>query len=144
MFAILAAILDFSKILFCAKLQQFLLKLVEKLRINYKCWGHPINVKRCAYYQTTGTESFILIAWKLQISGLKNLWGSIWRSKVNNLQTNELIHARPKLNSWSLEGERGSNWPPSIFLALNFCSLTDCQKLWHNCSLFVNTSFDTN
>ena len=34
--------------------------------------------------------------------------------------------------------------PPSIFLALNFCSLTDCQKLWHNFSLFVNTSFDTN
>ena len=34
--------------------------------------------------------------------------------------------------------------PPSIFLALNFCSLTDSQKLWHNCSLFVNTSFDTN
>ena len=28
--------------------------------------------------------------------------------------------------------------------ALNFCSLTDCQKLWHNCSLFVNTYFDTN
>ena len=34
--------------------------------------------------------------------------------------------------------------PPSIFLALNFCSLTDCQKLWHNCSLFVKKSFDTN
>ena len=34
--------------------------------------------------------------------------------------------------------------PPSIFLDLNFWSLTDCQKLWHNCSLFVNTSFDTN
>ena len=34
--------------------------------------------------------------------------------------------------------------PPSIFLVLNFCSLTDCQKVWHNCSLFVNTSFDTN
>ena len=32
----------------------------------------------------------------------------------------------------------------TIFLALNFCSLTDCQKLWHNCFLFVNTSFDTN
>ena len=27
------------------------------------------------------------------------------------------------------------------FLALNFCSLTDCQKLWYNCSLFVNTTF---
>ena len=33
---------------------------------------------------------------------------------------------------------------PSIFLALNFCSLTDYQKLWHNCSLFVKTSFDPN
>ena len=32
----------------------------------------------------------------------------------------------------------------SIFLALNFCSLIDCHKLWYNCSLFVNTSFDTN
>ena len=32
----------------------------------------------------------------------------------------------------------------SIFLALNFCSFTDCQKLWHNCCLLVNTSFDTN
>ena len=34
--------------------------------------------------------------------------------------------------------------PTSIFLALNFCSLTDYQKLWHNCSLFVKTSFDFN
>ena len=41
-------------------------------------------------------------------------------------------------------GGGGQIDPPSIFLALNFCSLTDCQKLWHNCSLFVNTSFDTN
>ena len=41
------------------------------------------------------------------------------------------------LNPRSLEGGGGVN--PSIFLALNFCSLTDCQKLWHNCSLFVNT-----
>ena len=29
-------------------------------------------VKRCAYYQTTGIESFIL---NLQILGPKNLWG---------------------------------------------------------------------
>ena len=47
------------------------------------------------------------------------------------------------LNPRSLEGGQ-IDPPPSIFLALNFCSLTDCQKLWHNCSLFVNTSFDTN
>ena len=48
-------------------------------------------------------------------------------------------------NPRSLEGGGGMKLtPPSIFLALNFCSLTDCQKLWHNCSLFENTSFDTN
>ena len=46
-------------------------------------------------------------------------------------------------NPRSLEGG-GQLDPPSIFLALNFCSWTDCQKLWHNCSLFVNTSFNTN
>ena len=32
------------------------------------------------------------------------------------------------------------------FLALNFCCLNDCQKLWSNCtcSLFFNTYFDAN
>ena len=46
----------------------------------------------------------------------------------------------------TLEALRGGGQidPPSIFLALNLCSLTDCQKLWHNFSLFVNTSFDIN
>ena len=49
------------------------------------------------------------------------------------------------INPRSLGGGGGGQIdPPSIFLALNFCSLTDCQKLWHNCSLFVNTSFDIN
>ena len=44
------------------------------------------------------------------------------------------------------EGIRGGaqSDPPTIFLALNFCSLTDYQKLWHNCSLFVKTSLDFN
>ena len=56
--------------------------------INYKWWRHPIIIKRCAHYQTTGTESFILIAWKLQILGPKNLWGvhltpPLGRSRVN-------------------------------------------------------------
>ena len=41
----------------------------------------------------------------------------------------------------TLEGLRG---PPLIFMALNFCSLTDYQKLCYNCSLFVNTCFDSN
>ena len=41
-------------------------------------------------------------------------------------------------------GGGGQSDPPSFILALNFCSLTDCQKLWHNCSFFVNTSFDIN
>ena len=31
-----------------------------------------------------------------------------------------------------------------IFLALNFCFLTDYQKLWYTCFLFVKTSFDPN
>ena len=48
------------------------------------------------------------------------------------------------VNPRSLGSGGGANWPPSIFLALNFCSLTDYQKLWYSCSLFVNTSFDTN
>ena len=38
----------------------------------------------------------------------------------------------------------GQSDTPSIFLALNLCSLTDYQKLWHNCSLLVKTSFDPN
>ena len=47
----------------------------NKLRINYKWWCHQNNVKRCAHYQTTVTEKFILIAGKLQILGPKNPWG---------------------------------------------------------------------
>ena len=47
-------------------------------------------------------------------------------------------------NPRSLEEGGGQIDPTSIFFALNFCSLTDCQKLWHNCFLFVNTYFDSN
>ena len=56
-------------------------------------------------------------------------------------------HIPEIISTLTLEALRGGGGQidlPSIFLALNFCSLTDCQKLWHNCSLFVNTSFDTN
>ena len=53
------------------------------------------------------------------------------------------FHIFGPLNLEALRGGGQINHP-SIFLALNFCSLTDYQKLWHNCSLFVNTSFDTN
>ena len=41
-------------------------------------------------------------------------------------------------------GGRGQTDLPSIFLALNFCCLTDCQKIWYSCSLLVTTSFDSN
>ena len=80
--------------------------------------------------------------------------------KVSNLPfttTNFNIFSSPQLTSYhknqtcsvplTLENIRGggqSDHPPSNFLALNFCSLTDCQKLRHNCSLFVKTSFDLN
>ena len=45
-------------------------------------------------------------------------------------------HFRPDETWLTLEG--------SIFLALNYCCLADYQKLWYNCSFFVNTSFDAN
>ena len=57
-------------------------------------------------------------------------------------------HVSMENKNLTLEGIRGEGGnqsdPPSIFFALNFCSLTEYQKLWHNCSLFVKTSFDSN
>ena len=48
-------------------------------------------------------------------------------------------------NPRSLEGRGGQiDLPATIILALNFCSLNDCQELRHNRSLFANTPFDTN
>ena len=50
------------------------------------------------------------------------------------------------VNFLTLEALRGGGvklTPLDIF-GFKFFFLTDCQKLWHNCSLFVNTSFDTN
>ena len=40
------------------------------------------------------------------------------------------------------EGGEGVQSDPLDFLALNFCSLTDYQKLWQHCSLFIKTSFN--
>ena len=34
--------------------------------------------------------------------------------------------------------------PLDFFLALNFCYLTEGQKLWYNSFLFVNTSLGAN
>ena len=36
------------------------------------------NYLKSALIQTTSTESFILIAWKLQILDPKNLWGGLF------------------------------------------------------------------
>ena len=53
---------------------------------------------RCARHQTTGTESFILIAWNLLVLGWKNLWGVnlttppiLGRSKVNTVKWNKNV-----------------------------------------------------
>ena len=50
--------------------------------------------------------------------------------------------------SLTLEGIRGGGgvgWVSGqVFLPLNFCSFTNLQMLWHNCLLFVRTSFDLN
>ena len=69
---------------------------------------------------------------------------------VKALDNRFVTHSRKKMHRvfLTLEALRGGGVeltsPPSIFLALNFCSLNDCQMFCHNCSLFVNTSFDTN
>ena len=53
---------------------------------------------------------------------------------------NKYIYINPR----SLEEGQIDLPPPAIILALNFYYLTDRQKLWHNCSLFVNSSFIIN
>ena len=69
-----------------------------------------------------------------------------YHGTVHTTKLGSKLSSSSPFNRSSLEG--GGGWgqidPHSMFLALNFCSLTDCQKLWHNCSLFVNTSFDIN
>ena len=44
-----------------------------------------------------------------------------------------------QVNPRSLEGGGGQIDPPPRFFGFKFLLLD-----WHNCSLFVNTSFDTN
>ena len=91
-------------------------KLRHLLWWRHQLWRHLISVKKCVNEQRT--ELY------------KNFWQLLKEQKFN-----------PR----SLGGGMGGQIDlPSIFLALNFCSLTDCQKLLHSCSLFVNTSFDTN
>ena len=51
------------------------------------------------------------------------------------------------INSRSLEGGRGGvklTPTPFDFFGFKFQLLDRLSKLWHNCSLFVNTSFDAN
>ena len=80
----------------------------------------PINVKRYVHNWTS----------KLQFLGRKNLGVGSQKIPLD-------------VRGLTLEGTRRVKLtPPSIFLALNFCSLTDYKKLWHNCSLFVKISFD--
>ena len=55
-----------------------------------------------------------------------------------------VINVSFNINPRRHKGGGGQSDPPSIFLALNFCSLADYQKLWHNCSLFAKTFFDPN
>ena len=62
------------------------------------------------------------------------------------LHTGRLARAERVINRpRSLEGEgvKLTPYPTRVFL-LKFCCLTNCQKFWYNCSLFVDTSFDPN
>ena len=62
----------------------------------------------------------------------------IWNSCTNSIKIIYHVYLTLKI----LRGQIDPS--PSIFLALNLCCSIDYQKLWYNCSLFVNTSFDTN
>ena len=68
----------------------------------------------------------------------------LFKNGKNILSFTTVLHDIRSLTLEVLRGGGQIDTPPLDFLALNFCSLTDCQKLWHNCSLLVNTSFDTN
>ena len=69
--------------------------------------------------------------------------------KLRNWNINKYIYKNKiRLTLEALRGGGGggghSGSPPQGFLALNFCCLTDWQKLWCHCSMLVNTSFDAN
>ena len=106
--------------------------------------GRPQNLQTAG---TSGTAEISRLP-KLRSLGSVVAFSIIDESMCDFTETNKREHKRPRLNVkiWSIRVsfdffshrslERG--------VALNFCSLTDCQKLWHNCSLFVNICFDTN
>ena len=74
------------------------------------------------------------------ISGIIYLFENGWAYIRGGLKTGGL---KVGFYGLSLEAARGIKLTiPSIFLALNFFCLTNYQKLWYNCSLFVNTAFD--
>ena len=71
------------------------------------------------------------------------------RREHANLVTSCIISVLVNESILTLEGMKaGGHFDPPPhpfeFLALNFFTLTDYQKPWHNCSLFVKTSFDPN
>ena len=89
-------------------------------------------------------------------------WSSLWRQPTGNYLLLSRFLTLFRLCVCMCVGERWGTWGggmksrapakfeclmsinPRMHLALNFCSLNDYQKLWHNCSLFVKTSFDPN
>ena len=63
------------------------------------------------------------------------------RDRSQDVSRGVYLNPRARRHKW---GGGGGSISPSIILAFNFCSLTDYQKLWHSCSLFVKTSFAPN
>ena len=61
--------------------------------------------------------------------------GPVWQNFVIVLST-----------TLTLEGIDGGAQIDPLFelFDFKFCCLTDYHKLWSNCSLFVNTSYDAN
>ena len=81
---------------------------------------------------------YILISMQRRMQGRGGGWGACAPPLFGFFFTKAKISINPGRH----KGGGVNLNPPPIFLALNFCSLTDYQKLWHNCSLFVKTYFN--
>ena len=95
--------------------------------------GHAASCLIFAFVQANWKHRYTQFNWALPLPARKIY--KIERSIVKLSVFNPRRHRG---------GDHSDPPPLLVFLALNFCSCTNYQKLWHNCSLFDKTSFDPN
>ena len=99
-----------------------------------------IRLAKQAYYQNTFNENKgdSKRTWQTinELTSRKSVKTTVTSLKVNRLSLTNHSELSDKFNPRRHKGGKVNLTPPSTFLALSFCSLTNFQKLWHNCSLF--------